>query len=81
MKANLRKYLSEDESLDLITIPKVGYKLSRNDIAESDILTLCIFCLLRMHYIRPRLHQFKSKRTKIGKRQIDNAISKYLRFC
>ena len=28
--AKLRKYLSEDESLDLITIPKVGYKLSQN---------------------------------------------------
>lgn len=28
--AKLRKYLSEDESLELITIPKVGYKLSQN---------------------------------------------------
>lgn len=28
--AKLRKYLSEDESLELMTIPKVGYKLSQN---------------------------------------------------
>lgn len=28
--AKLRKYLSEDESLELMTVPKVGYKLSQS---------------------------------------------------
>lgn len=28
--AKLRKYLSDDESLELMTIPKVGYKLSQS---------------------------------------------------
>lgn len=36
----IRKYLSEDESLELITVPKIGYKLMRHNVRDKDIKTI-----------------------------------------
>ena len=43
-------------------------------------LTFCIFYLLRMRYIRPDTHKYKSIQIKICKGYTISVVSKYLHF-